>query len=81
MNSSTRSGGWRLVSRSRGEGTGDDISGAGATFHYHIYSKWADALPADDRRRNLNYQSIGSGGWHQQIQGERPSPSAPPTCP
>ncbi|HVH83757.1 MAG TPA: substrate-binding domain-containing protein, partial [Steroidobacteraceae bacterium] len=37
-----------------------DISGAGATFPYPIYSKWADAYK-QQTGIGLNYQSIGSG--------------------
>jgi len=43
-----------------------DITGAGATFPYPIYAKWADAY----RKQTgvaLNYQSIGSGGGIKQI--------------
>ncbi len=43
-----------------------DISGAGATFPYPIYAKWADAYKKDSGL-NLNYQSIGSGGGIKQI--------------
>ena len=39
----------------------DDISGAGATFPYPIYAKWADAYKKLTGI-GLNYQSIGSGG-------------------
>jgi len=59
--------------------TGADISGAGATFPYPIYSKWADAY-RQKTGVGLNYQSIGSGGGIKQIK-RRPSPSAPRTCP
>jgi phosphate transport system substrate-binding protein len=38
-----------------------DISGAGATFPYPIYAKWADAYKKETGN-GLNYQSIGSGG-------------------
>jgi phosphate transport system substrate-binding protein len=44
-----------------------DISGAGATFPYPIYGKWADAYKKDTGN-GLNYQSIGSGGGIKQIQ-------------
>jgi len=44
-----------------------DISGAGATFPYPIYGKWADAYQKETGDR-LNYQSIGSGGGIKQIQ-------------
>ena len=38
-----------------------EISGAGATFPYPIYAKWADAYK-QETGIGLNYQSIGSGG-------------------
>jgi len=43
-----------------------DITGAGATFPYPIYSKWADAYKTQTGV-GLNYQSIGSGGGIKQI--------------
>ena len=43
-----------------------DISGAGATFPYPIYAKWADAYK-QKTGVGLNYQSIGSGGGIKQI--------------
>jgi phosphate transport system substrate-binding protein len=43
-----------------------DISGAGATFPYPIYAKWADAYKTETGL-GLNYQSIGSGGGIKQI--------------
>jgi len=42
------------------------LSGAGATFPYPIYAKWAYAYEQKTGVR-LNYQSIGSGGGIQQI--------------
>jgi phosphate transport system substrate-binding protein len=47
--------------------TAADISGAGATFPYPIYSKWAEAYK-QKTGVGLNYQSIGSGGGIKQIQ-------------
>src|SRR6202167_6709906 len=44
-----------------------DISGAGATFPYPIYAKWAEAYKAQTGI-GLNYQSIGSGGGIKQIE-------------
>ena len=44
-----------------------DISGAGATFPYPLYSKWADAY-RKETGVGLNYQSIGSGGGIKQIE-------------
>jgi phosphate transport system substrate-binding protein len=46
-----------------------DISGAGASFPYPVYSKWADAYQKETGNR-LNYQSIGSGGGIKQIQAK-----------
>ncbi len=46
-----------------------DISGAGATFPYPIYSKWADAYKKETGN-GLNYQSIGSGGGIKQIKAK-----------
>jgi phosphate transport system substrate-binding protein len=43
-----------------------DISGAGATFPYPVYAKWADAYKKETGN-GLNYQSIGSGGGIKQI--------------
>jgi phosphate transport system substrate-binding protein len=46
-----------------------DISGAGATFPYPIYAKWADAYKKLTNS-GLNYQSIGSGGGIKQIKAK-----------
>ena len=46
-----------------------DISGAGATFPYPIYAKWADAYKKLTGV-GLNYQSIGSGGGIKQIKAK-----------
>ncbi|OAM53310.1 phosphate ABC transporter substrate-binding protein PstS [Methylovorus sp. MM2] len=46
-----------------------DITGAGATFPYPIYAKWADAYNGKTGVK-LNYQSIGSGGGIKQIQNK-----------
>jgi phosphate transport system substrate-binding protein len=46
-----------------------DISGAGATFPYPVYAKWADAYKKETGT-GLNYQSIGSGGGIKQIQNK-----------
>src|SRR5216683_5486847 len=43
-----------------------EISGAGATFPYPVYAKWAEAYNAKTGTK-LNYQSIGSGGGIKQI--------------
>ena len=44
-----------------------DIIGAGATFPYPIYAKWAEAYK-QKTGVTVNYQSIGSGGGIKQIQ-------------
>ena len=46
-----------------------DISGAGATFPYPIYAKWADAYKKETGI-GMNYQSIGSGGGIKQIEAK-----------
>ncbi len=46
-----------------------EISGAGATFPYPIYAKWADAYKKATGV-SLNYQSIGSGGGIKQIENK-----------
>src|SRR5262245_26172872 len=51
------------------QATAADISGAGATFPYPVYSKWADAYKKETGI-GLNYQSIGSGGGIKQIQAK-----------
>ncbi len=43
-----------------------NLTGAGATFPYPIYAKWADTYKTQTGI-NLNYQSIGSGGGIKQI--------------
>ena len=43
-----------------------DITGAGATFPYPIYAKWAEAY-RKETGVGLNYQSIGSSGGIRQI--------------
>ena len=50
-------------------GFGAEITGAGATFPYPIYAKWAEAYKAKTGN-SLNYQSIGSGGGIRQIQNK-----------
>ncbi len=48
---------------------GTIITGAGATFPYPIYAKWASAYRAKTGT-GLNYQSIGSGGGIKQIESK-----------
>jgi phosphate transport system substrate-binding protein len=51
------------------EAQGVDITGAGATFPYPIYAKWADAYKTKTGI-GMNYQSIGSGGGIAQIKAK-----------
>jgi len=47
----------------------ESISGAGATFPYPVYAKWAQAY--NERTGvQMNYQSIGSGGGIKQIKAK-----------
>jgi phosphate transport system substrate-binding protein len=46
-----------------------DITGAGATFPYPIYAKWAEAYKKA-ANVGLNYQSIGSSGGIRQIRAK-----------
>ena len=45
------------------------ITGAGATFPFPIYSKWAE-IYSDKHDVQLNYQSIGSSGGLRQIKAK-----------
>lgn len=61
---------WALVSLiCIGEAVAVNITGAGATFPYPIYAKWADEYKNATNVR-LNYQSIGSGGGIKQIKAK-----------
>ncbi|HJU23585.1 MAG TPA: extracellular solute-binding protein, partial [Casimicrobiaceae bacterium] len=46
-----------------------DITGAGATFPFPIYAKWAEAYKAKTGI-GMNYQSIGSGGGIAQVKAK-----------
>lgn len=46
-----------------------DITGAGATFPFPVYAKWAEAYKAATGT-GLNYQSIGSSGGLKQIRAK-----------
>jgi phosphate transport system substrate-binding protein len=46
-----------------------EITGAGATFPFPIYAKWAEAYKARSGT-GLNYQSIGSSGGIKQIKAK-----------
>lgn len=57
----------QIPTRELEQATGEiTINGAGATFPYPIYAKWADAY-RELKGVKINYQSIGSGGGVQQI--------------
>jgi phosphate transport system substrate-binding protein len=58
-----------LATASLTQAVAADISGAGATFPYPIYAKWADTYKKETNV-GLNYQSIGSGGGIKQIQAK-----------
>ncbi len=55
-----------LISSQASAGQNSLISGAGATFPYPVYAKWAQAY-ANKTGVKMNYQSIGSGGGIKQI--------------
>lgn len=46
-----------------------NITGAGATFPYPVYAKWAEAYK-NQSGVSMNYQSIGSGGGIKQIKAK-----------
>src|SRR5215472_9657515 len=46
-----------------------EVSGAGATFPYPVYAKWADAYKKETGV-GMNYQSIGSGAGIKQIEAK-----------
>jgi phosphate transport system substrate-binding protein len=46
-----------------------DITGAGATFPYAVYTKWAEAYQATTGNK-VNYQGIGSSGGVKQIKAK-----------
>ena len=47
--------------------SGADLTGAGSTFAYPLYSKWAAAYDSATNTK-INYQPIGSGGGIKQVQ-------------
>lgn len=51
---------------SAGSAFATDINGAGATFPYAVYTKWAEAYKAATGNK-VNYQGIGSSGGQKQI--------------
>jgi len=58
-----------LVAASATSAQAADISGAGATFPFPIYAKWADSYKKATGD-GLNYQSIGSGAGIKQIKAK-----------
>jgi len=58
-----------LASLAMGSAIAADITGAGATFPFPIYAKWAEAYKKETGT-GLNYQSIGSSGGIRQIRAK-----------
>ena len=55
-----------LAALTAGAASAQNLTGAGATFPYPIYSKWFDVYH-EKTGIQINYQSIGSGGGIQQV--------------
>ena len=58
-----------LATLAMGSALAADITGAGATFPFPVYAKWAEAYKKDTGI-GLNYQSIGSSGGLRQIRAK-----------
>jgi phosphate transport system substrate-binding protein len=58
-----------LASLAMGSALAADITGAGATFPFPVYAKWAEAYK-QATGIGLNYQSIGSSGGIRQIRAK-----------
>ncbi|MDP2407077.1 MAG: phosphate ABC transporter substrate-binding protein PstS [Hydrogenophaga sp.] len=58
-----------LATMAMGNAFAADITGAGATFPFPIYAKWAEAYKKETGT-GLNYQSIGSSGGIRQIRAK-----------
>lgn len=58
-----------LATLAMGTAFAADITGAGATFPFPVYAKWAEAYKAQTGT-GLNYQSIGSSGGLKQIRAK-----------
>jgi len=58
-----------LVAAATAPARAADVSGAGATFPYPIYAKWADAYKKETGIA-VNYQSLGSGEGIRMIQNK-----------
>lgn len=57
-----------LLAASTATGQNINITGAGATFPYPIYSKWFDAFKQAHPGVQINYQSLGSGAGIRQLE-------------
>ncbi len=55
-----------LVALAAAPASAQNLTGAGATFPYPLYSKWFDVYK-EKTGIQINYQSIGSGGGIQQV--------------
>jgi len=55
-----------LVALTAATASAQNLTGAGATFPYPLYSKWFDVYH-EKTGIQINYQSIGSGGGIQQV--------------
>ena len=55
-----------LVAAASASVQAQDLTGAGSSFAYPIYSKWAESYAAKTGVK-INYQSIGSGGGIRQL--------------
>ena len=58
-----------LAALAVGNALAADITGAGATFPFPMYAKWAEAYKKETGV-GLNYQSIGSSGGIRQIRAK-----------
>ena len=58
-----------LATMAAGSAFAADITGAGATFPFPMYAKWAEAYKKETGT-GLNYQSIGSSGGIRQIRAK-----------
>eukprot|EP01136_Pigoraptor_vietnamica_P012669 Opistho-1_new@52848 len=58
-----------MATAGMGSALAADITGAGATFPFPIYAKWAEAYKKETGT-GLNYQSIGSSGGIRQIRAK-----------
>jgi phosphate transport system substrate-binding protein len=56
-----------LLALAASAGQAQNLTGAGATFPYPIYSKWFSEYSAAHPGVQVNYQSIGSGGGIRQV--------------